>query len=266
MSEHDGLAELIAQVAGASADRRSRQAALASLAPVLGAHARRSGVRAVAAGRWLTDVVATVAPRIPIRDEATLLRHHPGRSRSDIATMLVDATVKSTAALGAAAGGLAAVEFAAPPLLLATPIQLSAEVVAVAVVEIKLVAELHELARRPAAGSGAERGAAYLMSWARRRALPATAGGEPVAVSAALSVAAKRELRGQLMRRLGRSTTTLGPMLTGAVAGAEINRRASRSLGGALLADLGFAPELSGRVTSGAGGGPRRRGGARRIG
>jgi hypothetical protein len=63
-------------------------------------------------------------------------------------------------------------------------------------------------------------------------------------MTAILGTAAKRELRSHVLRRLGRSTTTLAPFLAGAVAGAEDNRRATRALGEALLAELrGMAQE-----------------------
>ena len=75
---------------------------------------------------------------------------------------------------GAAAGVLASIEYAAPPTLLAAPVQLAAETLAVAAVELKLVAELHELAGEPARGSLVDRASTYLMSWTRQRAIDPT--------------------------------------------------------------------------------------------
>jgi hypothetical protein len=40
------------------------------------------------------------------------------------------------------------------------------------------------------------------------------------------------------MRRAGRNVTTFAPFFTGAVAGAELNRRETRHLGDALVTDL----------------------------
>ena len=221
-AEHDGLAD--------------RGRALAALAGGLASSGRAAGVRAVGAGRWLGDVLAEAAPRIRVRDRLTLQVHHPGRTDDEIAEALVRHASMATAAFGAAAGALAAAEFAAPPTLLAAPVQLAAETLAMAAVEVKLVAELHELYRQPASGTLRERGSAYLMSWVRQRAVePAVSGG---GIAGVLGRAAKRELRARLLRRIGRNLTTLAPFLAGALAGAEVNRRATRALGDKVAAEL----------------------------
>ncbi len=239
---NDEIAELVARASAADADgsadpdRHRRQKALAALIPALTRSARTSGVRAVAAGRWLADLIVELAPRVPVRDAVALRLQHPGLSDTEIAERLIRNATKTTAGLGAAAGGLSAVEFLSPPLLLAAPVQLAAEVLTVTAVELKLVAELHELLGRPAEGTVAERGSAYLMSWVRRRAISPQAGA--AGLSAAFGAAAKRELRSQVLRRIGRSATSLAPFLAGAVAGAEVNRRATKALGEQLLAEL----------------------------
>jgi len=235
----DALADLVARAAapaGGEDDRHSRQKALAALIPVLAHSAKASGVRAVAAGRWLTELIVELAPRIIVRDADALRRQHPGHADVEIAERLIKQAARATAGIGAAAGGLAAVEFLSPPLLLATPIQLAAEMLVVTAVELKLVAELHELLGRPAPGTTSERASAYLMSWVRRRAISPELTG--AGLGAVFGAAAKRELRGQVLRRLGRSTTSLAPFLAGAVAGAEVNRRATKALGETLLGEL----------------------------
>jgi hypothetical protein len=239
----DEIAALVARAAAsageddpAAGDRRSRQRALAALIPALTRSAKASGIRAVAAGRWLADLIIELAPRIPVRDAVTLRRQHPGLGDVEIAEQVIRHAAKTTAGLGAAAGGVAAVQFVSPPLLLAAPVQLAAETLCVTAVELKLVAELHELLGRPAQGSASERASAYLMAWVRRRAISAQPGGG--GLSGAFGAAAKRELRAQVLRRFGRSTTTLAPFLAGAVAGAEVNRRATKALGETLLAEL----------------------------
>jgi hypothetical protein len=239
MSQNE-IADLVAQATAApddgGGDRRSRQRALAALIPALTRSAKASGLRAVTAGRWLSDLIIELAPRIAFRDVVTLRRQHPGQSDVEIAERLIRQATKATAGLGAAAGGLAAVEFLSPPMLLAAPVQLAAEMLSVTAVELKLVAELHELMDRPAQGTGSERASAYLMSWMRRRAISPQLGG--AGLGAAFGAAAKRELRSQVLRRIGRSATSLAPFLAGAVAGAEVNRRATKALGETLLAEL----------------------------
>jgi hypothetical protein len=245
---HDELADLGARAAAAADpssepagsrsgnQRRDRERALAALLPVLIRSARQSGLRAVAAGRWLADLVQEVAPRLPVRDAEALRRQYPGLTDVEVAERLIRNATKTTAALGAAAGGLAAVEFFSPPALLAAPIQLAAEILTVTAVELKMVAELHEILGYPAHGSVTDRAGLYLMSWVHRRAVSQQAGA--IGIGSVLGVAAKRELRSQLLRRLGRSTTSLAPFLAGAAAGAEVNRRATRALGQALLSEL----------------------------
>jgi len=239
------LADLVAEAtylpAEGERDRAGRAKALAALVPALARSARAAGIGAVAAGRWLTEEIVDLAPRLPVRDAATLRKQHPGLTDVETAERLISNAQKTTAALGAAAGGLAAVEFVSPPMLLAAPIQLAAEILAVAAVELKMIAELHEVLGRPATGSATERASAYLMSWVRRRAISPQIGGAGLAV--VLGAAAKRELRSQVLRRLGRSMTTLAPFLAGAVAGAEVNRRATKDLGQVVFSELRGAAE-----------------------
>jgi hypothetical protein len=228
--------DLITQAARPDSDRGGRGQALAALVPALTASARSAGWRAVAAGKWISDLLIELAPRVPVRDAATLRKQHPGLTDLQIAQTLRNRASKTTAAIGAAAGGLAAVEFIAPPSLLAAPVQIVAEMLTVTTVELKLVAELHEILGRPALGPLSQRAGLYLMSWVHRRAIaPGMAG---AGLSSVLGTAGKRELRAQVLRRLGRGTTTLAPFLAGAVAGAEINRRATRALGQSLIDEL----------------------------
>jgi hypothetical protein len=236
----DELADLVARAAGAASsgsdEPRGASKALAALIPALARRAKKSGIRAVAAGRWFVELVLEVAPRLPVRDAATLREQYPTATDIEIAERLVKSAAKTTAALGAAAGGLSAVEFLSPPTMLAAPVQLAAEMLTVTAVELKLVAELHEILGYPAQGSASERAGLYVMSWSRRRAVGEASGS--AGLGAILGASAKRELRSQLLRRLGRSTTTLAPFLAGAVAGAEVNRRATKQLGETLLAEL----------------------------
>lgn len=182
------------------------------------------------------DLLAEVAERLPIRDVATLRAHYPGLNDEELATRLIRNASRATAAVGAAGGGVAAVEWAAPPTLLTAPVLLTAETVAVAAVELKLIGELHEVYAAPVRGSAVERASALLASWAGRRGVnPLTPGR---GMGAVLSTAARKELRERLVRRFGRNLTTLAPLLAGAAVGAELNRRATRSVGEEIRQDL----------------------------
>jgi hypothetical protein len=228
------VGDLVAQVAEPTAGGRSRLLRLLSRG--LASSAKVAGVRAVAGGRWLAEVLVDAAPRIPVRSAATLRAHHPDRSDAEIAEALVRHASRAAAGIGAAAGAVASAEYFAPPTLLAIPLQLAVETLAVAAVEIKLVAELHELAGQPAYGPLPDRAAAYLMSWVRQRAIDPTVAGTGIA--AVLGQTAKMELRIRLLRRVGRNASSLAPLLAGAAAGAEINRRATRALGEKLIREL----------------------------
>ncbi|HVA60476.1 MAG TPA: hypothetical protein VNG13_08050 [Mycobacteriales bacterium] len=208
---------------------------LAALGRAIAASARQAGITAVGSGRWLAGLVADLAPRVPVRDLPTLRAQHEGLAADALAAALIETASRATAAVGAAGGALAGVEFAAPPTLLSAPVQLAAETVAVVAIELKLVAELHEVYARPATGTPAQRGLSYLGAWARRRGLDQSAEDGIVGV---LSSATRRELRQRVARRLGRNVTTLAPFLVGAVAGGALNRRETRRLGERIAADL----------------------------
>ncbi|WP_308166142.1 MULTISPECIES: hypothetical protein [Actinomadura] len=230
------IGELIGRLAGDDdMDRETRGRLLGRLARLLGQNARRMGAAGFARGRVLADLLTAAAPHIPIRDLATLQEHHRGLMGEELADRLVKVAGNATTAVGAAGGALAAVEFAAPPLLLTAPAQLAAETLVVAAIEVKMIAELHEVYGVQVQGSGTARGAAFLTSWARQRGInPLEAG----SLTSALGTAAKSALRKRMLRVLGRSLTTMGPFLTGAAAGAALNRAATRALAAKVRSDL----------------------------
>ena len=185
---------------------------------------------------WLSDTVADVAPRIPIRSADTLRRHFPGLTDEQIIERLVRNAGRTTAGIGAVGGGISALEWAAPPALLTAPVILAAETVSVVAVEIKLIGELQEMHGLPVAGTGTERAMALVTAWARRRGVNLMVPGRGMA--AALGTAARYELRDRLLRRFGRNLTTLGPLLTGAAIAAYLNRRATQRLAVEVRQDL----------------------------
>ncbi|MCO8270899.1 hypothetical protein M1L60_09875 [Actinoplanes sp. TRM 88003] len=189
-----------------------------------------------AALRWMGDVVADVAPHVPVRDIETLRRHFPGLTDDDLADRLIRNAANSTAGVGAAGGGVAAVEWAAPPTLLTAPVLLAAETVAVVAVELKLVGELHEIYGQPIRGGLGQRAASLIQAWSQQRGVNPLVPG--VGVASVLGTAARKELQSSLLKRFGRSLTTLGPMLTGAAVAGYLNRRATKNLGEHIKKDL----------------------------
>ncbi|MEV4254941.1 hypothetical protein AB0J52_17455 [Spirillospora sp. NPDC049652] len=242
------MGELVGRLAADDGmDRETRGRLLARLTRLLAANARAAGAKGVARGRWLADLFTAIVPHVPIRDRATLSAHHHGLSGEALADNLVRVAVNTTTAVGAAGGALAAVEFAAPPLLLSAPAQLAAETLVVAAVEVKMIAELHEVYDVRVQGSGAARAAAFATAWARQRGINPLEGGS---LTGAVGAASKAALRKRMLRTLGRSLSTMGPFLTGAAAGAALNRTATKKLAQSIREDLreigGPAPELPG--------------------
>jgi hypothetical protein len=214
-------------------DPASRRRLLRRLAGVLVRRQRKMGVRGALHGA--TDILVQIAPRIPVRDLETLREHHRGLTGEQLADALTRNAARATAAVGAAGGALAVVDFAAPPLLLTAPAQLIAESLVVAAIEVKLIAELHEVYGVQVPGTFSTRASVFLGAWAKRRGVDPL---HPYSMTVALGMAARTALRKRLMRTFGRHLTTLGPFLTGAVAGGALNRAATRRLAEIVHGDL----------------------------
>src|SRR5487761_1634843 len=180
----------------------------------VGAGMARRGVstawrRASTAGRgatsllnWLTAQVIAMGPRLRVRDQATLRAEIPGRSDDEIGELLVDRAARAAAAVGGATGAWAA------------------------------------LPGMPAAASAADRARAYLASWAHRRGVYLVPSGLLLVAGSPLA----RQLRRRLAARIRRSTFALGPLFTGAIAGAVVNRRETKKLGRDIIEDLRRRP------------------------
>ncbi|GAB1642374.1 hypothetical protein [Krasilnikovia sp. MM14-A1259] len=239
-----GLGATVAAISAADLEPAHRRRLIGQLVD----HARRHRPARLllhprAGLRWMTDVVADLAPHVPVRDLDTLRRHLPGLDDDALADRLVRNAARATAGVGAAGGGFASMEWVATPTLLSAPVLLAAETIAVVAVELKLVGELHEVYGRPITGGAAQRATALLQAWAQQRGLnPLTTG---AGVGTVLGTTARRDLQNTLLRRFGRNLTTFGPMLTGAAVGAYLNRRATRALGEKVQRDLrGATPSL----------------------
>src|ERR1700759_2844863 len=90
-----------------------------------------------------------VGGRIVVEAELdTLHKHFDGMDGDELAERLIRNAPRATAGIGAASGGVSAVEWAAVPTLLSAPVLLAAETVAVVAVELKLIGELHEVYRQ----------------------------------------------------------------------------------------------------------------------
>jgi hypothetical protein len=184
----------------------------------------------------LVDRLVEAVPRIPVRDLATLRAQHPGAATAeDLADNICSGAVKVSSAVGAGVG--AAAMLPVPPTMV---VEIAGEMLAVAAIEIKMIAELYQVYGQPVAGSGTERATAYLAVWSQRRGLDLSKPGTLIALGAG------KELRQQLRKRLTRSglhkLPSLMPMMVGAVAGATINRRDTSRLAQEIRKDLRARP------------------------
>jgi hypothetical protein len=191
---------------------------------------------------WLTAQVIAMGPRLKIRDQATLRAQFPGRTDEEIAELLIDRAARAGATVGGATGAWAAL-----PSLPTFPAEVAAETLAVVGIELKLVAELHEAYGVPATGNAAERGRAYLAAWAHRRGVSVIPGGLMLVAGSPLA----RQVRRRLAARIRRSTFSLGPLFTGAVAGALLNRGEVKKLGRDIVDDLRRHPVVRVEPVSG---------------
>jgi len=241
-------AELATEVTEAEQPQeRRRLAAAFAAAARSGARVTGRGFRAARRGAgagtgWLAKQVVAMAPRLRVRNQAALRAQFPGQSTEEIADALITGASRASAAVGGAVGAWSAL-----PVLPAFPAEIVTETLALVGIEIKLIAELHEVYGTPAAGNAVDRATAYVEAWAHRRGvLAATPGGLILVAGSPLA----RRLRRRLAARASRSAFSLGPLLTGATVGALFNSVETRRLGQQVRADLrrraeAGAPELA---------------------
>ncbi|WP_307069733.1 hypothetical protein [Streptomyces sp. B3I8] len=217
-------------VASARAVQGRRAAAMRSVRTGVRAGFRKGDHRVRLGLSFLADRIMDLAPRVPVRDLAALRRQFPGLGPEELADRLVAGAAAATATVGAGVG--AAAMLPTPP---AMPAELAAEITGVAAVELKLIAELHEVYGVRPPGTLAQRSTLYVRSWSGERGIDIA---KPTSLNAALGGQMKRELRQQITKRLVRDLPNLIPFLVGAAVGAMLNRRETRRLGERVRADL----------------------------
>lgn len=215
--------------------RQRAGALVGSLARVLGRSGKVAAKGAGYGGKALAERLLLAAPRIPVRSLATLRAQHPtAGSPEELAELIALGACRSSAALGAGAG--AAAMMPVPPAMV---VEIAAETLSVAAVEIKLIAELHEIYGVPAQGNTAQRATAYVSAWADGRGIDRAVLLRPAGLAA---MAVSSEVRQKVRKRLTRSTLrklpSLIPLLIGAGIGATVNRRDTRKLADQVRADL----------------------------
>jgi hypothetical protein len=180
-------------------------------------------------GQWLTAQALEMAPKVPIRSSGRLRQQYPGLQTEQLADRLIAGAARASACVGATVGAVAAV-----PFVTTAPLELGVETLALVAIELKLIAELHEVYEMPAPGSAAQRMVAYTGAWAERRGVRVTSSGLALAVGSPL----RRKLERRLLAKAGKSALALTPLLAGAVAGALIDHHETRKLGTLVRDDL----------------------------
>ncbi|MER5949945.1 hypothetical protein ABT127_28215 [Streptomyces sp. NPDC001904] len=221
--------------AAAVRDGVRRSSGLARAGMARGGSAARTGMAkggaAAKAGiGYLADQIIKNAPRVPVRDLATLRKQFPGLEPERLADKLITGAANATSTVGAGVG--AAAMLPVPP---AMPTELAAEITGVAAIELKLIAELHEVYGLRPPGNLKERSTAYLHSWSDERGIDVS---KPLTINAALGSQMKRELRQQIMKRMVRNLPSLTPFMVGAAVGAVMNRRDTKKLAERIRKDL----------------------------
>jgi hypothetical protein len=216
-------AETGKRLAGRGSGAAGRGSGVVARAPRAAGHGMRFG------GRWLAHEVVMLAPRLPVRDRDKLQAQFPGKTSDEVAEALIEGASRASAAVGATIG-----VWAVLPIAPAFPAEIVTETLTLVGIEIKLIAELHEVYDMRPAGDLPGRMTAYVGAWANRRGVSLTPGGVVLALGSPLA----RRLQRRLAGRAGRSAVSLGPLLTGAAAGALLNRRETRRLGHEIRDDL----------------------------
>ncbi len=184
-------------------------------------------------GRLLSD---DLDRRLQVRDLLTLREQHGGLSGDALAAALVTRAARVTAGIGGAAGAVAALQLAAPPLLLTAPARLVAETMAIVAVEVRLVAELHVVYGRRVQGTRGQVALAYFAAWANRTS--ADSASARLDLRGSVAEALRHRVRRRVVRRLQRNLASLAPFFVGAATAAELNRRETKALGAAVTSHL----------------------------
>lgn len=178
----------------------------------------------------IADLLIENAPRVPVRDLEKLRGQFPGLTPEQLADKLVAGAANASSAVGAGIG--AAAMLPVPP---AMPTELATEIVGVAAIELKLIAELYEVYGVRPPGNIKDRSTAYLNAWSQERGIEVT---KPSTFNASMGSQLKRQLRQQIMKRMVRNLPNLIPFMVGAAVGAVMNRRDTRKLADRIRRDL----------------------------
>jgi len=229
------IAEIVGSLGNETVSKKDKLGMMLDLTSLVGARAKQLGNSAVGRGRVLSELLLDAVPHIPIRDHATLVQHYNGLTGEALADALVSHAKRTTTAIGIAGGAVAAAEWAAMPLLLAIPLEIVVETIAVALVEVKLVAELHAVYGIEVPGSSTQQAMAFAGSWSNKRGVDPL---RPWTIPNVLGIAGRQTLGKRMIARFARNLGTVIPFFVGAGIGAVVNRGETDKMARELRVDL----------------------------
>lgn len=229
------IAEIVGSLGDETVSKKDKSKMMLDLTSLVGARAKQLGTSAVGRGRVLSELLLDAVPHIPIRDHATLVQHYNGLTGEALSDALVSHAKRTTTAIGMAGGALAAAEWTAVPLLLAIPLEVVVETIAVALVEVKLVAELHAAYGIEVPGGSTQQAMAFAGSWSSKRGVDPL---RPWTIPNVLGIAGRQTLGKRMIARFARNLGTVIPFFIGAGIGAVVNRGETDKMARELRVDL----------------------------
>jgi hypothetical protein len=234
-AQAEKLATIVESLGDESVSKTDKSKMMLELTGLVGSRAKKFGTAAVGRGRVLSELLLEAVPHIPIRDYDTLVSHYNGLTGEALADSLVSHAKRTTTAIGIAGGAVAAAEWAAMPLLLAIPLEVVVETIAVALVEVKLVAELHAVYGIEVEGSSTQRAMSFAGSWSNKRGVDPL---RPWTIPNVLGIAGRQTLGKRMIARFARNLGTVIPFFVGAGIGAVVNRGETDKMARELRVDL----------------------------
>ncbi len=234
-AQAEKLATIVESLGDDSVSKTDKSKMMLELTSLVGSRAKNFGTAAVGRGRVLSELLLEAVPHIPIRDHSTLVEHYNGLTGEALADALVSHAKRTTTAIGIAGGAVAAAEWAAMPLLLAIPLEVVVETIAVALVEVKLVAELHAVYGIEVPGSSTQRAMSFAGSWSNKRGVDPL---RPWTIPNVLGIAGRQTLGKRMIARFARNLGTVIPFFVGAGIGAVVNRGETDKMARELRVDL----------------------------
>lgn len=191
-------------------------------------------------GYGIADALLALAPKIPVRKKEEFVKRYGTQDANQLATYAIVSASRVSAGIGGATGAMANASLLSPPTWLALPVEIVAETVLIAMVEIRLIAELHEIYGVALDHDEETRAQQLLATWSSRKGVDIASLGAitPVLSARGIKATLMRSIRRRILARSAKNVSSAVPFLIGAGLGAAINRKSTRTLGLAIKREL----------------------------